>query len=194
VRLAANIVNAIQGKERPAEYSGFTEQRVAIACIRDGSCSNDATSAMFVRYVHSLLNTNVKKIDLVRQNEVDRWLESQDWSPADHAEIGEGVKADKLLLVDISGMKLKNGSTLFRGVCDLGVTVYDTKNNSAIVFEKQFPEFTFPREAGPSTHDTTEAKFHNLYVSILARKVAQLFYEVDPQADIALDATSNSFQ
>lgn len=193
VRFAANLVNAIQGKERPAEYPGFVEQRVAIACTREGSCSNDATSAMFTRYVHSLLNTNVKKIELVRQDEVDRWLEAHDWSPSDHAEIGEGVKADKLLVVDISGVKLKNGATLFRGVCDMEVTVYDIKNKNAIVFEKQFPEFTFPKEAGPTTHDTTEAKFHNLYVSILARKVATLFYDVDPMADVGLDATSNSY-
>jgi hypothetical protein len=193
VRLAANLVNAIKGNERPAEYDGFTEQKVAIVCLRDGALSADATSALFTRYVHVALNTNVKKIQLVRQDEVEQWLEAHDWNTSDLTEIGRGVKAEKLLVVDIAGMKLKEGATLYRGQCNVNVTVYDVKNKGAVVFEKQIPELTFPREGGPSMMDTTEAKFRNLFVTIIARKVSNLFYAVDPTADIALDATSNSF-
>ena len=193
IRLAANLVNAIQGNERPAEYNGFEEQRVAIVCVRDGALSADAASALLTGYVRVALNTNIKKIDLVRQEDVERWLESHDWATSDYAEIGHGVKADKLLVVDIAGLKLKDGATLYRGQCDLSVSVYDMKKNGAIVFEKQFSEFTFPREGGPSMMDTTEAKFRNLFITIIARKVSNLFYAVDPAADVAIDATSNSF-
>ncbi len=193
VRLAANLVNAIQGNERPAEYAGFEEQKVAIVCARDGGLSTDAVSALLTRYVSMSLNTNVKKIELVRQEEVEHWLESNEWTTADFVEVGQGVKADKLLVVDISGLKLRDGATLFRGQCDMTVSVYDMKQKGNLVYEKQFPEFTFPKESGPTVMDTTEPKFRNLFVSILARKVSTLFYAVDPASDVALDATSNSF-
>jgi hypothetical protein len=193
VRLAANLVNAIQGSDRPAEYNGFEKQRVAIVCGTDKGLSTDATSALLTGYVHMALNTNVKKIELVRQDEVEQWLDAHGWTESDYVEIGKAVKADKLLAIDVSNMTVKDGATLFRGQCDIAVTVYDIADNGSIVYRKQIPEFTFPKMGGPTIADTTEPKFKNLFVTIIAKKVAGLFYPVDPTSDYAIDATANSF-
>ena len=193
VRLAANMINAIQGNDRPAEYAGFKEQRVAVVCGTDKGLSNDATTALMTGYVHMALNTNVKKIELVRAEEIEQWLDVHSSIESDYVEIGKAVKADKLLAIDISNLKVKDGQTLFRGQCDIGVTVYDINAKGAIVYRKQIPEFTFPKMGGPTIVDTTEPKFRNQFLKIIAIKVAGLFYPVDPTAEYALDATANSF-
>jgi hypothetical protein len=193
VRLMANMINAIQGNEKPAEYDGFEEQRVAIVCSTDKGLSNDATTALMTGYIHMALNTNVKKIELVRPEEIEQWLNVHGSIESDYVEIGKAVKADKLLAIDISKMTVKDGQTLFRGQCDIGITVYDIADKGAIVFRKQIPEFTYPKIGGPTIADTTESKFKNQFLKIIAIKVSGLFYPVDPTADYALDATANSF-
>ncbi len=193
VRLAANLVNAIQGNETPAEYNGFEKKRVAIVCATDKGLSSDASAALLTGYVHMLLNKNVKDIELVRAEEVERWLDAHGTIESDYVQIGKGVKADQVLAIDLAGMKIKDGATLYRGQCDITVTVFDIADSGAIVFKKQFPEFSFPKMGGPTTSDTTDAKFRNLFLTVVASKVSGLFYPVDPTAEYALDATANSF-
>lgn len=193
VRLAANLVNAIQGNEKPAEYNGFEKKRVAIVCATDKGLSSDASAALLTGYVHMLLNKNIKDIQLVRAEEVERWLDAHGTIESDYVQIGKGVKADQVLAIDLAGMKIKDGATLYRGQCDITVTVFDIADDGAIAFKKQFPEFSFPKMGGPTTSDTTDAKFRNLFLTVVAAKVAGLFYPVDPTAEYALDATAISF-
>ncbi len=192
VRFMANMINAIQGNERPAEYDGFKEQRVAVVCGTDQGLSSDATTALMTGYIHMALNQHIKKIDLVRPEEIEQWLDVHGTVESDYVEIGRAVKADKLLAIDLSKLRVKDGPTLYRGRCDVGVTVYDISNKGAIVFRKQVPDFTFPKDSA-AIADTSETKFRNLFLKIIANKVAGMFYPVDPTADYGLDATANSF-
>ena len=193
VRLAANLVNAIQGNEKPAEYNGFEKKRVAIVCNTDNGMSTDYSATQLIGYVHIALNKNVKDIELVRTEEVDRWLNAHGTEESDYLQIGKGVKADQLLVIDLAGMKIRDGATLYRGQCDISVAVYDIADEGAIVFKKQFPEFSFPKMGGPTTSDTTDAKFRTLFLTVVATKISGLFYAVDPTAEYALDATANTF-
>ena len=192
VRLMANWINAIQGNERPAEYDGFEEQRVAVVCGTDKGLSNDATTALMSGYIHMALNQHVKKIELVRLEEIEEWMNAHGTIESDYVEIGKAVKADKLLAVDLSKLTVKDGPTLFRGRCDVGITVYDIANKGTIVYRKQIPEFTFPKDSA-AIADTSESKFRNMYLKIIANKVSGLFYPVDPTTEFGLDATANSF-
>lgn len=192
VRLMSNIMHAIQGNERPAEYNGFEEQRVAVVCSTDQGLSNDATAALVSGYIHMALNQNVKKIELVRPEEIDKWLDSHGTIESDYVEIGKAVNADKLLAVDISNLRVKDGPTLYRGRCDVVVNVYDINNKGAVVFNKQIPEFNFPEESAVLV-DTTEAKFRNKYLKIIAKDVAEMFYPVEANSNVGRDATANSF-
>ncbi len=85
---------------------------------------------------------------------------------SDYFEIGKGVKADKLLAIELAGMKIKDGSTLYRGQCDISVSVYDINDEGSVVYRKQFPEFSFPKMGGPTTSDTTDAKFRNMFLKV----------------------------
>ena len=192
INLAANLLHAIQGNNRPAEFDGLVEKRVALVCASDGGVGVDATSAMLTSYIHSALKSNVKKIDLVSQSEVERWLESHSDAGGDYELLGQGVGADLVVAVEVTNLRLRNGATLYRGESDIDVTVIDAANGHSL-YRKHIPEFTFPKLGGPTTTDITESKFRAGYLTIVARTVSGLFYEVDATADFALDATANSF-
>ncbi len=193
INLAANMIHAITGNMKAADYDGLKGQKVALVCLTDEGMGTDATSTMLTSYIHSALNTNVKKIDLVRQSEVDRWLDAHGSSDADYLEVGKGVKADRVLAIEVLNMSLKNGATLFQGKSDITVTVYDVPEGGKILYRKQIPEFSFPKMGGPTITEISEAKFRARYLAIVARTISGLFYETDATADFALDATASSF-
>jgi hypothetical protein len=192
LQFSANIIRAIVGDERPAEYAGFIEQRVAIVCTSGSSAENSSVSTLLTRYIQAAFKENIKKIEFVDQDDVERYIGSNGGQTIDFYELGKQVKATRVLNIDVTGLTLRDGPTLFRGQCDLDVTVYDITQKGMIVYTKQFPEFAYPREGG-TIADTTEAKFRNRYLAVVARKVSGLFYPVDPTSDVALDATANSF-
>ena len=143
INLAANLLHAIHGNNRPAEFSGLEGKRVAVVVASDNGLGSDATTALLSSYIQADLNSNVEKIDVIRQEEVEQWLDVHGWTDSDYVEIGTGVKADCVLAVDIMNMSLKNGATLYRGLCDITVSVYDIKSGGKILYRKQIPEFAF---------------------------------------------------
>jgi hypothetical protein len=193
INFAANMIHAITGNMKPADYDGLKGQRVAIVCVSDDGMGTDATSAMLTSYIHAALNANVKKIDVVRQSEVERWLDSHGSSDADYLEVGKGVKADRVLAIEVLNMRLKNGATLFQGKSDITVTVYDVKEEGRILYRNQIPEFAFPKMGGSPITEVSEAKFRARYLAIVAKTISGLFFETDATAEFALDATASSF-
>lgn len=191
--MAANMIHAITGNNRPADYDGLKEKRVAVVCLTDGGLAADANAAMLTNYIHAGFNSNIKKIDVVRASEVERWIDSHSSEGADYLEIGQGVKADRVVAVEVVNLSVKNGATLYQGKSDISVTVYDIPGGGKILYQKNIPEFVFPKMGGPTITDISEAKFRARYLAIVARTVASLFYPVDATADFAIDATANSF-
>lgn len=193
VSLAANLIHAVRGNDMPAEFAGMEGKRVAVVCMTDAGLGNDATSSILRNNIQAGLSMNVEDIDLVRSREVDQWLDVHTMDESDYVEIGKGVKADLLLAVEVTNLRLKNGQTLFRGESDIAVTVYDIANEGRILFRKHFPEFAFPTTDGKPVSETTETKFRSFYLAIVSNKVAGMFYPRDATADYALDATMSSF-
>ncbi len=111
------------------------------------------------------MSRNLKKADIVRQEEVDRWIERDGWADGDPTRLAKGVKADQLVSVAIDNLKLRDGATLFRGQCDIRVTVYDIKNGGKIVFQKEIPEHSFPKEGGTQSPTQPKPNFEALTFS-----------------------------
>lgn len=193
VNLAANLIHAVQGNNRPAEFAGLEGHRVAVVCMTDNGLGNDATNSILTNNIHAALSTNIEEIDLVRNSEIEQWLDVHGWEESDYVEIGKGVKAERLLVVEVLNMQLKNGQTLFRGMADITVTVYDIAKGGRILYRKQIPEFAFPNTGGKPVTETSENKFRSFFLAVVTRKICGLFYEVDATADYALDATVSSF-
>ena len=193
VNLASNILYAINGNKAPADYPGFKGKKVAIVCGSEKGLSNDATANLMTRYLEALLGKNVKEITIIPQDKVEKWLNARGWNESDYAEIGKGVGADQVLAINIMNMTLRDGMTLYKGKADISVSVYDVADEGKVVYRKSFPEFEFPKIGGPTVTDTTEARFHGLFLTVVSQRIATLFYDADPKEQFAIDAISNSF-
>jgi hypothetical protein len=192
VNLASNLLYQLYGNKKAAEYSGFKGKKVAIVCGTEKGLSSDATATLLTRYLDALLSSNIKDITIVRQDKVEKWLDAHGWSDADYQEIGKGVEADQVLAINLMNMTLRDGMTLYKGKADISVSVYDVADGGKCVYRKNFPEFEYPRIGGPTVTDTSEARFHVLFLTVVSQYIGTLFYDADPNEKVALDALSAS--
>jgi hypothetical protein len=193
VRLAANMLYAIRGNDSPAEYDDLKESRIAVVCSTTGTGASEAVNSLISSNIISALSRNLTKADLVKQEDMDRFMEMEGWSDGDPLKLAKGVRADHLVVIAVDNLKLRDGATLFRGQCDIHVKVYDMKNGGRVAFEKEILEHSFPRNGGTPITDTTETKFRSTYLQLVSHKISSLFHPVDPTLDVALDATASRF-
>lgn len=187
--LAANLMNAVKGHSEKAEFAGLEEQRVAVVTLTDSSqYSDDASARILSRMVSEILRANVKKIDLVREDEVQQWRDQNGWDSIEFVDIGRGVKADKVVAIEMTNLKLRDGATLYRGRATVTTSVYDVASGKQ-EFRKHLDEFTYPETAGQYTSETTETKFRTLYLNVLAARVSRYFHSYDFSDTVAMDAT-----
>jgi hypothetical protein len=187
--IAANLMNVVKGHTVKAEYDGLESQRVAVVTITDSSqYSDDASARILSRRVSDILQSQVKKIEIVREDEVQQWRDRNGWDAIEFIDIGRGVKADKVVAIEMTNMRLRDGATLYRGRATVTTTVYDVKTGS-VEFRRHLDEFTYPETAGQYTSETTETKFRALYLSVLASKLSRFFHSYDYSDTVALDAT-----
>jgi hypothetical protein len=191
IGLAVNLLHAIQGNNRPAEYKGLDKSRVAVLVANEGGVNNDENCSRLSTFLQASLGANLKKATLIPQQEIDAWLNRNGWTDVDFVELGRDLKADRVVAVTMFNLKLQDGATLYRGFSDLGVEVYDITNGGKLVYSKQFPEFAFPSVGGTPITDTSAAKFRAAYLNVVARKISGLFHDVEATSEFALDATTN---
>ncbi len=187
-KMVANLIHAIKGNDVPAEFKALEGKKVAVICGTDDGVGSDANGILLARYVRALLNEKVKEIKLVRQEEIDQWIDGQNITGREYAQIGQGVGADYVVAIDMLNLKLKDGATLYRGVSDLTLSVYDIKKSGQVVFRKVLPQFSYPTMAGASTLETDETKFRRIYLTRVAQRLARHFYPYEAGADVAVDA------
>ncbi len=188
IGLAANMVNMVRGHSVKAEFPGLEGKRVAVVTITDSSQYADDTSARILsRRIADILNEEVKDIKLVREDEVQQWRDRNGWDAIEFLDIGRGVKADKVLGIEMTGLRLRDGATLYRGRSSVTVTVYDIASDT-VEFRRHLDDFTYPTSAGMYTSETTEAKFRNLYLGVLAGRISRHFHSYDFSDTVALDA------
>ncbi len=191
----SNLLYWIHGGHKlPAEYSGLAEQRVAIVSVANASTvGTHSMSRLVERAVAVILNQNVKKIQIVPQEEIADWIDQNDWDQLDYREIGRGVAADKVLAIDLDSVRLHEGMTLYKGRADLIVSVYDMNDEGRVVFRKSIPDFTFPRNSARHSTEMSEARFREMFVMVLSQHIAKHFYEYRIEEDFAHDAVGLAY-
>jgi hypothetical protein len=163
-----------------AEYAGLEKQRVAIVCVSDNASYGVGTeSEMLARSVGSILNERVKEIDVVRQDEIADWIDKNDWSEVDYREVGKGVKADRIIAIDLAGFRLYEGQSLYRGRASVTITVYDMADGGKEVFRRPLPEIRFPANGVYHSSETSETAFRRAFIKVIAEQVARYFHEYD---------------
>ena len=186
--MAANLMNVVRGHTVKAEFPGLADKRVAIVTVTDSSqYSDDASARILSRRVAEILGREVKDIEIVREDEVQQWRDRNGWDAIEFLDIGRGVKADKVVGIEMTNLRLRDGATLYRGRAEVTVSVYDIATDT-MEFRRHLEEFTYPVSAGMYTSETTESKFRNLFLGVLASKVSRYFHGYDFSDTVALDA------
>jgi hypothetical protein len=192
IGFTSQLVYWIKGGHKiDAEYNGLEGKKVAVVCVSDNSSYGpNSISNMLERAVVILLRERGKKIDVIHQDEVADWIDNNDWNQMDYRDIGRGVSADMVLAIDLGGVRLHEGMTLYKGRADVVITVYDMKDEGRVAFRKTLPEFTFPQSGARHSTEMSESQFRQLFVMVLAQQVAKYFYDYRFEDDFANDARS----
>ncbi len=186
--MLSSMLYAVKGERVPAEYEGLIEKTVAIVAVSDTSpYQEDVAARMLSRQVSEILETEVKKIKLVDEAKIDQWRDTNGWENTDFLALGKAVEADRVLVIEISDLRLRDGATLYRGRAAVTTSVYDVTEGKR-AFRRHLEEFTYPVTTGQYTSETTEARFRRTYIVMLAQRVARYFYPYNFEDTFALDA------
>jgi hypothetical protein len=189
--LATSIYVWEGGNLVPAECDALRDERVVVMCRPPSSHEyrHAGASRTIAQRVSELLVKNVKGIDVVNPREVDNWVDESDWG--DFRELAEAVKADLVVHVELDDFELFKGKTLYQGRANVTVTVYDMRDSSRVVWERQLGEILYPLNSGIPAQDKPVQQFEREFVGIVAEQIAVNFYRHDPHAGFAMDALAN---
>jgi len=189
--LMANAIYIVKGVDAPAEFDELKDKKVAVVVSTNAGLNADASSILMSRHINELLAKNVKKIEMINPEEVDRIINDQPIANRSIPIIGSRLRADYVVLAEVSNLKLREGQTLFKGRSNVTLSAYKVSEGDRAVFRKSFPEFVYPQHGAPVT-DFDEVTFQRIYLSELALRVARTFYPYDPSIDVAKDAAVSS--
>lgn len=188
----AQLFYLIKGHDVPADYDGFEGKRVAVVVVTESSSYGpDPLSTTVEKYIAFKLATNVEEIKLVPATEVKHWIDVNDWNQTDFAKLGNGVKADFVLGINIDRYTIREGRTIYKGKSDVTVTVVESKTGE-VTYAMGPEHFEFPENGRPAIQ-TTDRKFETYYLAWLTRKIARQFYKHDQLEDVAEDAVLDGF-
>ena len=189
----ANLVRVVRGYDFPAEYRGLEGKRVAVIAATERGICSDPESILLSRFVRTILNQNVDEIELVSQEDVDRWLDDRGWEDTSFVEIAKAVQADQIVVLEIENLKLQENSTLYQGSSTVTVSAYDVERGDSPTFRKHLPDYTYPQSAGIPVIEKSEDSFRRMYLMQLAKTTARYFHNYDLGVDVATDAELLSY-
>lgn len=185
--IASNLMHAVGMDLIPAEYEDLNQSTIAIVTVTDSSqYSNDVASRELSRRVGEVLTKKGKDVQLVRDDLIDQWRDTNGWDSIDYAAIGAGVQAEKVLAIELFDLRLRDGATLYRGRADVTIKVIDVKTGN-VAYTKSLDEYTFPTSTGQHTSETSENRFRKLYLSMLANEIGRSFHPYDINERVAID-------
>ncbi|KAA1261925.1 hypothetical protein LF1_44860 [Rubripirellula obstinata] len=171
----------------PAEYEGLNKSTVAIVTMTDSSqYTNDSAARDLSRRVGAELTTEGKDITLIREDLVQQYRDVHGYESNDFVEIGKEVKADKVLVIEMTDLSLRDGATLFQGSADIHLQVVDVATGES-VYTQNIDQYTFPKSTGQHTSETTEKRFTKLYLTMLSKEIGRKFRAWDPTETVAQD-------
>lgn len=172
----------------PAEFDGLKKKRVAVITATDSSqYTDDIAAKMVSREVSQILQAKVDGIKLVREEEVDDWRDNHGWDKLNYVAVGRGVKADKVIAIELTDLRLRDGATLYRGQVSVTTTVYDVSSGHR-EFRRHLDDYAYPVTGGQYTSETTEARFRRVFLHRLSEVIARYFHKYDFRDTVALDA------
>ncbi len=179
------------GHKIEAKYPGLKGQRVAVVCVMNPSTYGDsATSTRIAERVERMLRAKVEDIEMVRQDEIADWMDTNDWDETDYVEIGRGVNADMVVAIDVEGFSTHESKTLLKGRAEVMTTVYDITQNDKEVFRTRDRNFAFPKSHSIPAIANDPRDFEHIFIERLSVHIAKDFYDYDMAEDFAGDGAA----
>ncbi len=190
VGLGAQLIYWAKGGHKiEPEFDGLEGKRVAVICVSNtSSYGPNSSCAMLQRAVAIILRQKGDEIDVIHEEEIADWIDTNGWDEMDYREIGRGVDADMVVALDIEDFRLHEGRTLYKGRATLAVSVYDMEDKGTVIFRRAIPDFTFPKNSARHTTEMSEARFRSLFVTNLSQHVAKYFCPYNLEEEFARDA------
>jgi hypothetical protein len=189
VGFTAQLLYLWKGNKVPAAFSDLEDKRVAIVCVSDSSAYGPgAIPTLIAEQVESILEQELEDIELVGQDEVADWIDHNNWDQIDYRDIGRGVKSDMVVAVDLEGLSVHEGQTLYRGRVNVRVSVFDMTRSGKKVYSEGPRQFVFPQHAAVHSGDMSESQFRRVFIRILSQHIARHFHPHDFQDGFGKDA------
>lgn len=179
----------IKGPNIDAEFDYMEEKKVAVVCryLDFSNFNHPNLPNELSRQVSVLLGTNVPKIEVLDQREVDEWIDNNMWD--EYVEVGRALDTDLILGIDIEQFSIYESQTLYRGKANLTIKLYDCESGNQLV-NRPLPQTVYPPNAAKATTDVQESAFRREFVANMADQVGRHFYSHDPRANFAADAAA----
>jgi hypothetical protein len=168
----------VKGTNDEADYTGLKDKKVAVVCRPLVELKYGAGTVVsdLAERVGQLLKQNGKRVKVVRQSEVNSWTDEN--PDQELGELGEGVKADMVLGIDLEEFSLFQGQTLYQGKSQVKLTVWDVKKGD-IVWSKPMRQVVWPARGGRPAQDEPLQQFQREYIEVLATEIGNHFYPHD---------------
>ncbi len=186
----AQLMYVIKGYDVPAAYNGLVGKRTAIVCVSDASAYGPDTLTQTVsRAVGMKLGATVKKIEIVPHATIDKWVDVNGWDELDFAALGKGVKADRVVAVEIASYSIHEGPTIYKGRANVTVTVFDleSKKGPAIAYTYQLQDYEFPKNGRPAIQ-SSDRQFEAFFLARMTKQICDQFIKHDQMESFADEA------
>jgi hypothetical protein len=137
-------------------------------------------SQVFAQTLRKLCEDNGENVTIVHPRKVEEFKSSHpEWHALpDLGEVGKQLKADYVIYVEVSQLKLYEEHTanqFYRGYASLSVQLIDVNKPDESTDAKQFT-VTYPDAKGPlPVEDSTEGVFRQAFLGYVAKKLAWCF-------------------
>jgi hypothetical protein len=188
------VVYLFKGTEEEPDFPGLRDKKVAVVCRPAQSLQFGSSSVAteIATEVGKLLKLKTHgKIKVIPQRDVENWIDEKSSGEDDFAQIGDALKADMVLAIELEDFELSQGQTLWQGNSKVQLKVLDLSKpeGEQVVFgPKHMPHVVYPPNAGIPVQDRSEDEFRRQYVSILSDMIGRYFYPHDPRDMYAQDA------
>lgn len=188
----ALVMYTLKGNAVPPEFEELKDKRVAVVCRPTTSLqyTNAGVDKQLARELGTLLKLNVKKLELVNPDKVDKWTDENSWE--EYVEVGRAVDAEMLVAIELEAFSLYQSQTIYQGKANVIVRVYDMKDDGKLVYEKTLPQTIYPVVGGVPT-DKPESQFRREFLARLGGEIGRHFYSHDPGLDFARDTAAYAF-
>lgn len=178
------IAYLINPEDVPAESTALKGKHVAVVCrpIVELEYADAGSSRELARLVGQSLQDNVRRCRVIREQEVARWLDENDW--VDYPTIGKAVDGDIVVGIDLEEFRLHEGSTLLKGRAKIRIRAFDVAAGT-VVFDKRIEDFAYPSSGAIPSSDCSESQFRANFLRLLSQRIARCFHAYDSRNHFA---------